>query len=532
MTHLNSTRRGLLKGIAAGGASLTFAGYASAGDSDRYIVTARGEVDRRLERAGFTVRRSLADGDVLVVSGSGDPTDVRGVKEAVRDARFRFERPVERQPAEDPAAETEDESLYPLQWDKQVTNAAEAHETTTGDGATVAIIDTGTDLDHPDLAPNVTPGALFRRVAGRGDDVVDSLGDGLYAGVTEVRVPTQPELDPYAVTDYEGNIVGYEPAGFDEEQRDASEDVEGHGSHVSGIAAATVGEEVFPRFTGVAGMAPDATIVPHRVFYWELQKVTYEPTEGDEETDELVVTSTTTADILTAIDFAANELGVDAMNMSIGTPPLPPQLNRAGFRQAYRLVIQDAVNAGSFVAVSAGNSDTELNAGGVFTVPNSVPGATSIGATGPNDKRTFYSNYGANELSLAAPGGAYETLAKTLCTEDGIILGTCEEDEETGEVECEECEPPEWPFPYNLVLSTTPPDIYGAAYAYFAGTSMAAPQVAGAAALLAAETSLNPHQIETTLERTAETATGTDRRELGAGRLDAGAAVDDAVDSE
>lgn len=507
MARINPTRRGLLKGIAAGGVSLAFAGYASAEGSDRYIVTARGAgADRHLERAGFEVRRSLADGDVLVVSGSGDPTDVRGVKDAVRDARFRLERPVEQRPAEDAAAETEDESLYPLQWDKQVTNAAEAHDTTTGEGATVAIIDTGTDLDHPDLAPNVTRGALFRRVAGRGDDVVDSLPDGLFAGETEVRVPTQPELDPYEVTDYGGNIVGYEPAGFDEEQRDASDDVEGHGSHVSGIAAATVGEEVFPDFTGVAGMAPDATIVPHRVFYWELQEVTYEPTEGQEETMELVVTSTTTADILAAIDFAANELGVDAMNMSIGTPPLPPQLNRSGFRQAYRLVIQDAVNAGSFVAVSAGNSNTELNKGGVFTVPNSVPGATSIGATGPNDKRVFYSNYGANELSLAAPGGGYETLEKTLSTET------------------------EWPFPTNLVISTTPPDIYGAAYAYFAGTSMAAPQVAGAAALLASETDLNPNQIESTLERTAEKATGTDRRELGAGRLDAAAAVEDAVD--
>jgi subtilisin family serine protease len=297
-------------------------------------------------------------------------------------------------------------------------------------------------------------------------------------------------------------------ATFDVEERDASDDVEGHGSHVSGIAAATVGEEVSPGNTGVAGMAPDATIVPHRVFYWELREVTYEPTEGEETTEELVVTSTTTADILTAIDFAANEVGVDAMNMSIGTPPLPPQLNREGFRQAYRLVIQDAVNAGSVVVVSAGNSNTELNKGGVFTVPNSVPGAMSIGATGPNDKRVFYSNYGANELDLAAPGGGYETLEKTLATDT------------------------EWPFPTNLVLSTTPPDILGAAYAYFAGTSMAAPQVAGAAALLASETDLNPHQIETTLERTAETATGTDRRELGAGRLDAGAAVEDAISDD
>nr|WP_231753957.1 S8 family serine peptidase [Natronomonas sp. CBA1123] len=340
-----------------------------------------------------------------------------------------------------------------------------------------------------------------------GDNVVDSLVDGQFTGETDVRVPDS-DLKEFAVRNAEGTVVGYEPAGFDLESRNASDDVEGHGSHVSGIAAASVGKEVFEGGTGIAGTAPDATVVPHRVFYWERQEVTYEPEEGVEETRELVVTSTTTADILTAIDFAANELGVDAMNLSIGTPPLPPQANREGFRQAYRLVVQDAVNAGSVVVVSAGNSDTALNKGGVFTVPNSVPGAMSIGATGPNRERAFYSNYGANELSLAAPGGGYETLAKTLAQDT------------------------EWAFPTNLVLSTTPLDIYGAAYAYFAGTSMAAPQVTGTAALLAAtDSSLNPDQIQSTIERTADTATGTDRGELGAGNLNVAAAVESA-DSE
>ena len=506
MSFDNTTRRDVLRGVAAGTASLTFAGYASAGDANRYLVTTRGQgAANELERNGFAVRRSLAGGDVLVVAGSDDPATVRGVGSAVRDARFRLERPEVTGTAEEEAA-TDEESYYPLQWDKQTTNVADAHGTTTGEGSTVAIIDTGTDLDHPDLAPNAVPGALFRRVAGGSDGLADPLGDGLYAGETDVRVPAGPDLESYAVTNYDGATVGYGPGGFDVDTRDASDDVEGHGSHVSGIAAASVGEAVFPGFTGVAGTAPDAAIVPHRVFYWERREVTYAPEEGEEVTEELVVTSTTTADILAAIDFAANELGVDAMNLSIGTPPLPPRLNREGFRQAYRLVVQDAVNAGSVVVVSAGNSDTELNKGGVFTVPNSVPGAMSVAATGPNDERAFYSNYGANELDIAAPGGAYETLAKTLSTAT------------------------EWPFPTNLVISTTPPDIYGAPYAYFAGTSMAAPQVAGAAALVASTGEWSPSQIESVLERTSKSATGTDRRELGSGVLDVAGAVETADD--
>lgn len=492
------SRRDILKSAAAGATTLTFAGIVSGADGpDQYIVTAKGRgVRRKLEKEGFVVERELADGDVLLVNGSGDPSSVKGVGEAVRNVRLRLERPELDETVEDPASETEDESLYPLQWDKQTTNAAEAHETTTGDGTTIAIIDTGTDLDHPDLAPNVEPGALFRRVAGGGPE------DGVFTGThNDVRVPEDPLDEGDEVTDPDGNFLGYDPDAFEiDPNRDASDDVEGHGSHVSGIAAASVGEEVLPEFTGIAGTAPDATVVPHRVFYWELIEV-----EVNGDTREVVVTSTTTADILAAIDFAANVLGVDSMNMSIGTPPLPPQLNSEGFRQAYRLVIQDAVNAGSVVVVSAGNSGTELNKGGVFTVPNSVPGAMSISATGPNDKRVFYSNYGANEISVGAPGGGYETLEKTLS-------------EET-----------EWPFPTNLVISTTPLDVYGARYAYFAGTSMAAPQVAGAAALVAAANpDLNANQVESAIENGTKKATGQQKDDLGAGVLDVAGAVEEA----
>jgi len=504
MYETKPTRRDVLKGVVAGGISVSAVGVAGGERSQQYLVTTRGPKARtRLEHEGFTVVRSLAGGDVLLVSGAESPADVAGVGEAVRNVRLHLERPVKRAPLPDPAADTENESLYPAQWDKQNTNVAAAHETTTGEGATIAVIDTGTDLDHPDLTPNVRAGALFRRVAGRGDNVVDSLADGQFTGKTDVRVPDS-DLEEFAVTNAEGTVVGYEPAGFDLESRNASDDVEGHGSHVSGIAAASVGKEVFEGGTGIAGTAPDATVVPHRVFYWERQEVTYEPEEGVEETRELVVTSTTTADILTAIDFAANELGVDAMNLSIGTPPLPPQANREGFRQAYRLVVQDAVNAGSVVVVSAGNSDTELNKGGVFTVPNSVPGAMSIGATGPNRERAFYSNYGANELSLAAPGGGYETLAKTLADDT------------------------EWPFPTNLVLSTVPPDLNdGLAFDYYAGTSMAAPQVAGLVALVReVNPDLSAKQVQSVIENSARYANGKGDPDLGAGVVYAPGAVE------
>ncbi|MBV0923892.1 S8 family serine peptidase [Halomicroarcula limicola] len=497
-------RRSVLKGAGAllGGAAVS-PQLVAAESTDRYIVSARGRgVRRRLEKAGFTVTRELAGGRVLLAAGGDDPSSVDGVRSATRDVRLRLERPTRSASLPEDAAETRAESLYPMQWDKQTTHAAAAHDVTTGEGATIAVVDTGSDLDHPDLAPNLVPGALFRRVAGTDPD------DGVFTeSGTDVRLPEDPLTAADEVTNAEGTVVGYDPDAFAvTDDRHPSDDVDGHGSHVAGIAAASVGEEVSDGFTGIAGTAPDATVAPHRVFYWERQEVTFEG-EGGERTEELVVTSTTTADILAAIDFAANEVGVDAMNLSIGTPPLPPQLNREGFRGAYRQVIQDAVSSDSLVVVSAGNSGTELNRGGVFTTPNSVPGATSVSATGPNDELAFYSNYGANEVTLGAPGGGYETLEKTLATDT------------------------EWPFPTNLVLSTTPPDVYGAAYSYFAGTSMAAPQVTGAAALVAtANPDLSANQIESVLENSASDVSGQRRDAVGSGVLDVAAAVRAATD--
>lgn len=504
------SRRDILRSAVGGATALTFAGVVSGADGQgRYIVTTTsGGVARRLEGDGFTVQRSLAGGDVLVVSGSGDPASIRGVGEVTRNAKFQLERP--EFGAED--VPTADETLYEAyQWDKQTTDAAAAHEQSTGAGASIAIIDSGVDVDHPDIAPNIVPGGLFRLAE---EGIAGDSGVFLAGADQPVRIPSDPLTTLNQVQDYSGEDpvpVGYRTEDFETTtERRVDDDVDGHGTHVAGIAGATVGSEVlFEGFTGIAGMAPDASIIPHRVFYWVENEVTYEKANGEEVTETVINQFTTFADILAAIDFAANALGVDAMNLSLGTPPLPPQVNSAGIRKATNLVVRDAVNAGSVVVVSAGNSATELNKGGLFTLPNSVPGTMSIAATGPNDERVFYSNYGNNEIAIGAPGGGYETLEKTLSTET------------------------EWPFPLNLVLSTVPPDIYGGnivsgTYAWFAGTSMAAPQVAGAAALVAAANpDLSAKKVERALTKGAEKATGREKEDVGAGVLNALGALEE-----
>jgi subtilisin family serine protease len=235
------------------------------------------------------------------------------------------------------------------------------------------------------------------------------------------------------------------------------------------------------------------------VFWW------IKTGDDSDPVDERWEPTTTTADILTAIDYAA-ENGYDAANLSLGTPPLPPQANSEPFVRAYKQVIQSAVARGTVVAASAGNAATDLQRRGVFTLPNSVSGAMSISATAPNDALAFYSNYGTSEIDVGAPGGAYETLEKTLATDT------------------------EWPYPTNLVLSTVPPDLNdGVAYAHYAGTSMAAPQVAGLVALLReVDPDLSAKRVQSIVENTARFSRGKSSADVGAGVVHAPSALEEA----
>jgi thermitase len=96
--------------------------------------------------------------------------------------------------------------LRSQQWGLDLIHADAAHPVTTGAGATVAVVDTGVDAAHPDLAGRIGPGY----------DFVDNDS-----------------------TPQDGN---------------------GHGTHVSGIIAADAGNGI-----GVDSVAPGATIMPVRV---------------------------------------------------------------------------------------------------------------------------------------------------------------------------------------------------------------------------------------------------------------------------
>ena len=431
---MNFERRTFVKGVAGLAATAAVTGTASAADGrTQYLVGANGNgVSDAVADAGFEVRHELADGDVLVVVGPSDAAadieSIGGISAANPDVTLQLDEPEVDAEAADETAPSDGAVLSDLQWDKATTDVFQAHEYATGEGTRVAIVDTGIDLNHPDLG-----------------NVNEDLGR---AFVVDDDVPE----------------IGPDDSGY-------------HGTHVAGTVGAT-GE------AGVVGTAPDTELIPVRVF----------PADG----------GATFGDILAGIDYAA-EIGADAANFSLGIPGVQEpgaELNK--LKAEVQTVFQSAVRRGTVITGSAGNDSGSLQGSG-FTLPNSVPAAFTVSATSPADTLSFYSNFGTSDIDIAAPGGWYETIPRTIG--------------ETGE-------PDDIPFPQNGILSTWPTDLDSSVgitgYDYISGTSMAAPQVAGLAALVRElEPNANASQVEQAIQKGAEGANGKSDTEFGAGIINA-----------
>ncbi|WP_328460516.1 S8 family serine peptidase [Actinoplanes sp. NBC_00393] len=166
----------------------------------------------------------------------------------------------------------------------------------------------------------------------------------------------------------------------------------------------------------------------------------------------------------------ATDHGAQVINMSLGSHD---QLGAVTTAIAY------ARSKGVTVVAAAGNERTK---GSPVSYPAADPGVIAVAATDSADKYAYFSNAG-NYVDLAAPG--------------------------------------------SDILNTYPTALRRSGYASMSGTSMAAPHVAAAAALVKAyRPASTPDQIEQALERTAKDlgATGFDR-DYGNGRLDVAAAL-------
>lgn len=240
-----------------------------------------------------------------------------------------------------------------------------------------------------------------------------------------------------------------------------------HGTHVAG----TIAQET-NNGKGLVGLAHGSKVVPVRV---------------------LGSCGGFGSDIADAMIWAAggdvqgmpkNPNPAEVLNMSLGSsgPNKCP------------VFYQDAINKvnelGAVIVAAAGNDAGEA---GEYTM-SSCQGVISIGSTGLSATRASYSNYGAR-IDLAAPGGAGDTQSETAFIWQMINKG---QKQPTSE----------W------------------AYGGMVGTSMAAPHVSAAVALMqsVAETPLTVAQIRALLMATARPFPNRLDRPLGAGILDAYAA--------
>jgi len=276
-------------------------------------------------------------------------------------------------------------------------------------------------------------------------------------------------------------------------------DAHSHGTHVAG----TIGAD-----GRMKGVAPGVTLRSYRVF-------------NTGSAQQIWITN--------AIIAAADD-GVDVINMSLGGTRLRGQWfftdpetgekirggNNAADYVAYTRAIRYAINKNVTVVASAGNSAQDLSnpskvtdwhnagrndgweaKGALVFVPAQVPGVITVSATGAGfgteNRLAFYSNYGNGAINLGAPGG--DLGPDRQGGSKFLVLSAV-------------------PTYMNFNTGRGPEALatFGPGYGWKGGTSMAAPQVSGAAAAyiakVLAETGKKPtpSQVQAQLQQTAEDA--------------------------
>jgi serine protease len=183
----------------------------------------------------------------------------------------------------------------------------------------------------------------------------------------------------------------------------------------------------------------------------------------------------TIADIAEAIRFAADH-NADVINMSLGG---------GGDTDLLREAIDYAYSKGVVIVAAAGNASSNS-----ASYPARYPKVIAVSALDSTGVKAPYSNFGAG-VDISAPGGS---------TGGNNPAG-------------------------GVLQQTINPETGEAVFRAFQGTSMAAPHVAGVAALVKAAGVENPDEIAQVLKQSARVIQGDELNHFGAGQLDATAAV-------
>ncbi len=256
---------------------------------------------------------------------------------------------------------TPDDPLFSQLWGLSRIGAPRAWDWNTGQGRTVvAVIDSGINALHPDLAGNLWTNPL--EIAG---NAIDDDDNG-----------------------YVDDVQGWDFASRD----NLPADTVGHGTHTSGTIGA-VGHNA----TGVVGVAWQVRILPLR-FLTQLGGLT--------------------TDAIDALQYtiALAERGV----------PLRVSNNSWGgglYSQALLETIRAAGDAGQLFVAAAGNDGDSNDIFPFYPASYDATNIITVAATDAADKRPSFSNYGIQSVELAAPGvGIVSTLWDDYGASDGTSM--------------------------------------------------------------------------------------------------------------
>lgn len=308
-------------------------------------------------------------------------------------------------------------------------DAPEAWDIQTGNrNLIVAVTDTGIDYAHPDLAANMWVNTQEQR----GKPGVDDDGNG-----------------------YVDDIYGYDFAGAKAKVLGDGDgdpcDVFFHGTHAAGIIGAVGNNNL-----GVTGVCWNVKLMALKIG-----------------ADDFLVT-VFDSEIIEAIAYAVDN-GAKIINASWGGPD---------FSQSLYDAIKRAGDAGLLFVAAAGNDGKDNDVSPVYPACFDLDCVISVMSTDQDDKKSAFSNFGANSVDLAAPG--------------------------------------------TDILSTTPGKqllpmiVFGVKnnYDVLSGTSMAAPFVSGACALVWSQYPTLPNRlVKGLLLKTVDPVLGSPRPCVSGGRL-------------